>query len=63
MYAFVHIKSMAGEEKHQSKELDKLEARRGGTLTGKPLQLSIIYSIDVCYNIVMVLKLSINKEL
>ena len=39
------------------------ETRRGGTLTGKLLQLSDIYSIDVCYDIVMVLKLSINKEL
>ena len=29
----------------------------------KLLQLSNIYSIDVCYDIVMVLKLSINKEL
>ena len=32
---------------HQTKEVDKLEARRGGTLTGKLLQLSNIYSIDV----------------
>ena len=30
---------------------------------GKLLQLSSIYSIDVCCIIVMVLKLSINKEL
>ena len=48
---------------HQNKGLDKLEARRGGTLTGKLLQLSNIYSIDDCHNIVMVLKLSLNKEL
>ena len=27
------------------------------------IQLSNIYSIDVCYDIVMVMKLSINKEL
>ena len=47
----------------RNKELDKLEARRGGTLTGKLLQLSNFYSIDICYNIVMILKLSINKEL
>ena len=26
-----------GEEQHQIKELDKLEARRGGTLTGKTI--------------------------
>ena len=32
----------AGEEQHQNKELDKLEARRGGTLAGKLLQLSNI---------------------
>ena len=29
---------------------------------GKLLQLSNIYSIDVCYIIVMILKLNINKE-
>ena len=52
-----------GGEQHQNKEIDKLEARRGGTLTGKQLQLSNIYSIDVSYDIVMVLKLHINKEL
>ena len=40
-----------------------LQARRGGTLTGKLLQLSNIYSIDVCYDIVMVFKLSINEEI
>ena len=40
------------EEQHQNKELDKSEARRGGTLSqGKQLQLSNIYSIDVCYDI------------
>ena len=51
-------------EQHQNKELYKSEARRGGTFAqGKQLQLSNIYSIDVCYGIVMVLKLSINKEL
>ena len=50
-------------EQHQNKEIDKLEARRGETLTGKQLQLSNIYSIDVSYEIVMVLKPSINKEL
>ena len=51
-------------EQHQNKELGKSEARRGGTSSqGKQLQLSNIYSIDVCYGIVMVLKLSINKEL
>ena len=44
-------------------ELDKSQARRGGTITGKLLQLSSIYSIDVCCIIVMVLKLDINKEL
>ena len=50
-------------EQHQNKELDKSEARRGGTLSqAKQLQLSNIFSIDVCYGIVMVLKLSINKE-
>ena len=53
----------AGGEQHQNKELDKLEARRGGPLTGKLLQLSNIYSINVCYDIVVVLNLSINKEL
>ena len=52
-----------GGEQHQNKEIDKLEARGGGTLTGKQLQLSNIYSIDVCYGIVVVLKLSTNKEL
>ena len=52
-----------GEEQKQNKELDKLKARRRGTLTGKVLQLSNIYSIDVCYDIVMVLNFSINKEL
>ena len=40
-----------------------IEARRGGTLKGKLLQLSNVYSTDVCYDIVMVLKLRINKEL
>ena len=50
-------------EQHQNKELDRIEARRGGTLTGKWLQLSNIYSIDDCYDIVVVLKLCINKEL
>ena len=40
-----------------NKELDKLEDRRGGTLIGKLLQLSNIYSIDDCYNIVMIMKL------
>ena len=48
---------------HQNKQLDRLKARGGGTLTGKLLQLSSIYSIDVCYIIVMVLKLDITKEL
>ena len=51
-----------GEDLHQNKELGELEARRGGTVIGKLLQLSKIYSIDDCYNIVMVLKLRINKE-
>ena len=48
-------KGEAGKEQHQNKELDKSQARRGGTLKGKLLQLSNIYS--------MVLKLSINKKL
>ena len=34
-----------------------LQARRWGTLIGKQLQLSNIYSIDACYGI------NINKEL
>ena len=59
----VRGKEIAGEEHHQNKELGKLEARRGGALTGKQLQLSNIYSIDLCYDIVMVLKCSINKEI
>ena len=43
-------------EQHQNKELDKLEARRGGTQSqGK--QLSNIYSIDVG----MILNVSVNK--
>ena len=53
----------AGEEQHQKKELDKSQARRGGTLTGNLLQLCSICSIDACCIIVMVLKLDINKEL
>ena len=52
-----------GEEQHLNKELDKSLARRGGTLTWKLLQLSSIYSIDVCCFIVMVLKQDINKGL
>ena len=52
-----------GEEQHENKELDKSQARRGGTLAGKLLQLSSIYSIDVCCIMVMVLNLGINKEL
>ena len=51
-----------GGEQQQNKEIDELEARRGGTLIGKLLQLSNIYSIDVSYDIIMVLKLSFNKE-
>ena len=39
---------------HQNKELNKSQARRGGTLKGKLIELSNIYSIDVFYNIVMV---------
>ena len=46
----------AGEGQHQNKELDKSQARRGGTLKGILLQLRNIRSIDVCYNIVIVLK-------
>ena len=39
-------------EQHQNKELDKLEPRRGGALSEwKQLQVSNIYSIDVCYGI------------
>ena len=41
----------AGEGQIKNKKLDKSQARRGGTLKGKLLQLSNIYSIDVCYNI------------
>ena len=59
----LYEKSEAVVRLEESRELGMLQARRGGTLTGKLLQLSNIYSIDVCYNIVMVLKLSIDKEL
>ena len=51
-----------GGEQHQNTEIDKLEARRGGTLTGKQLQLSNIYSIDVSYDIVMIMKLALIKS-
>ena len=47
---------MAGEGQHQNKELDRSKVRRGGTFKGKLLQLSNIYSIDVCYNTVMELR-------
>ena len=52
-----------GDELQQSKELDKLVARRGGTLKRKILQLSNIYSIDGCCISVMVLEQEINKGL
>ena len=42
------LRVKTGKELHQNKELDKLQDRRGGTLTGKILQLSSIYSIEVC---------------
>ena len=51
-----------GEEQHQNKELGKLQARKGGSLTGQLLQLSSTYSIDVSYIIVMVLKLTLIKS-
>ena len=38
------------------------EAGRGGILTGKQLQLSNIYSIDVCYDIIMVLNVALIKS-
>ena len=46
----------AGEGLHQNKEPDTSQARRGGTFKGKLLPLSNIYSIDVCYNIVIELR-------
>ena len=52
-----------GDELQQSKELDILVARRGGTLTKELLQLSNIYSIDDYCISVMVLKQEINKGL
>ena len=42
-----------GEEQHQNKQLDKSQARREGTLMRKLVQLSNIYSTDVCYIITM----------
>ena len=53
-YASKRLPEAAKSIQLKNKELDKLEARRGGTLIGKLLQLSNIYSIDVCYDIIII---------